>query len=50
VKRNYYVAANVIYLLGVDDTDPAQVDRDTSCAGRRKVPSASIATKRISDI
>lgn len=28
-----YVRADVIYLQGTDDTDPAQVDLDTSCAG-----------------
>lgn len=28
-----YVNADVIYLLGSEDTDPAQVDLDTSCAG-----------------
>jgi hypothetical protein len=28
-----YANADVIYLLGSEDTDPAQVDLDTSCAG-----------------
>jgi hypothetical protein len=28
-----YAKKDVIYLLGTDDTDPAQVDLDTSCAG-----------------
>jgi hypothetical protein len=28
-----YIKADVIYLLGTDDTDPEQVDLDTSCAG-----------------
>jgi hypothetical protein len=28
-----YAQADVIYLLGTEDTDPAQVDLDTSCAG-----------------
>jgi len=33
-----YVAADVIYLLGEDDTDPEQVDLDTSCAGEAEGP------------
>jgi hypothetical protein len=37
LERNY-AAANVIYLLGADDTDPAQVDLDTSCAGEAEGP------------
>jgi hypothetical protein len=28
-----YARQDVVYLLGTDDTDPAQVDLDTSCAG-----------------
>jgi hypothetical protein len=28
----------VIYLLGEDDTDPAQVDLDTSCSGEAQGP------------
>jgi len=32
-REQNYIVANVIYLLGADDTDPAQVDLDTSCAG-----------------
>jgi hypothetical protein len=33
-----YIAADVIYLLGTDDTDPKQVDLDTSCAGEAEGP------------
>jgi hypothetical protein len=33
-----YALADVIYLLGADDTDPAQVDLDTSCAGEAQGP------------
>jgi len=33
-----FVAADVIYLLGEDDTDPEQVDLDTSCAGEAEGP------------
>jgi hypothetical protein len=33
-----YVATDVIYLLGEDDTDPDQVDLDTSCAGEAEGP------------
>jgi len=33
-----YVNADVIYLLGTEDTDPAQVDLDTSCAGEAEGP------------
>jgi hypothetical protein len=33
-----YVNADVIYLLGTEDTDPAQVDLDTSCAGEAQGP------------
>jgi hypothetical protein len=33
-----YASADVIYLLGTDDTDPAQVDLDTSCAGEAQGP------------
>jgi hypothetical protein len=33
-----YVKADVIYLLGTDDTDPEQVDLDTSCAGEAQGP------------
>jgi hypothetical protein len=33
-----YVKADVIYLLGTDDTDPEQVDLDTSCAGEAEGP------------
>jgi hypothetical protein len=32
-REQDYVASDVIYLLGLDDTDPHQVDLDTSCAG-----------------
>jgi len=32
-REHDYVASDVIYLLGLDDTDPHQVDLDTSCAG-----------------
>jgi hypothetical protein len=32
-REQRYATADVIYLLGADDTDPAQVDLDTSCAG-----------------
>jgi hypothetical protein len=28
-----YLKTDIIYLLGTDDTDPAQADLDTSCAG-----------------
>jgi pimeloyl-ACP methyl ester carboxylesterase len=31
--EQHYAQADVIYLLGTDDTDPNQVDLDTSCAG-----------------
>jgi hypothetical protein len=38
-KREHdYVGADVIYLLGTDDTDPAQADLDTSCAGEAQGP------------
>jgi pimeloyl-ACP methyl ester carboxylesterase len=38
-KREFeYVRADVIYLLGADDTDPAQVDLDVSCAGEAQGP------------
>jgi hypothetical protein len=33
-----YVNADVVYLLGTEDTDPAQVDLDTSCAGEAQGP------------
>ena len=33
-----YAKADVIYLLGTDDTDPAQADLDTSCAGEAEGP------------
>jgi hypothetical protein len=33
-----YTKADVIYLLGTDDTDPAQADLDTSCAGEAEGP------------
>lgn len=33
-----YAHADVIYLLGRNDTDPAQVDLDTSCAGEAEGP------------
>jgi hypothetical protein len=33
-----YAAADVIYLLGTDDTDPKQADLDTSCAGEAEGP------------
>jgi hypothetical protein len=33
-----YIKADVIYLLGADDTDPAQQDLDTSCAGEAEGP------------
>lgn len=32
-REAMYVAADVIYLLGSEDTDPEQRDLDTSCAG-----------------
>jgi pimeloyl-ACP methyl ester carboxylesterase len=32
-RESAYVKADVIYLLGADDTDPAQQDLDVSCAG-----------------
>ena len=32
-RERDYAISDVIYLLGTDDTDPAQVDLDTSCAG-----------------
>jgi hypothetical protein len=32
-RESAYAHADVIYLLGTTDTDPAQVDLDTSCAG-----------------
>jgi hypothetical protein len=32
-REQRYAITEVIYLLGADDTDPAQVDLDTSCAG-----------------
>jgi len=32
-RETDYAKENVIYLLGTDDTDPAQQDLDTSCAG-----------------
>jgi len=37
-RETDYVGADVIYLLGTDDTDPAQVDLDTSCAGEAEGP------------
>jgi hypothetical protein len=37
-REHRYVVADVIYLLGADDTDPAQVDLDTSCAGEAEGP------------
>jgi hypothetical protein len=33
-----YALADVIYLMGTDDTDPDQVDLDTSCAGEAEGP------------
>jgi pimeloyl-ACP methyl ester carboxylesterase len=33
-----YANADVIYLLGTEDTDPAQVDLDTTCAGEAEGP------------
>lgn len=33
-----YAKADVIYLLGTDDTDPAQADLDSSCAGEAEGP------------
>jgi hypothetical protein len=33
-----YTKEDVIYLLGTDDTDPAQADLDTSCAGEAEGP------------
>jgi hypothetical protein len=33
-----YANADVVYLLGTEDTDPAQVDLDTSCAGEAEGP------------
>ena len=33
-----YVSEDVIYLLGGEDTDPGQVDLDTSCAGEAEGP------------
>jgi hypothetical protein len=33
-----YATADVIYLLGTEDTDPAQIDLDTSCAGEAEGP------------
>ena len=41
-----YAKEDVVYLLGTDDTDPAQVDLDTSCAGPKpRVRSASTACR-----
>jgi hypothetical protein len=37
-RERDYVGADVIYLLGTDDTDPAQADLDTSCAGEAQGP------------
>jgi hypothetical protein len=33
-----YIKADVIYLMGTDDTDPEQADLDTSCAGEAEGP------------
>jgi hypothetical protein len=32
-RESRYAAADVVYLLGTSDTDPAQADLDTTCAG-----------------
>jgi hypothetical protein len=32
-RESDYAQADVIYLLGLNDTDPEQIDLDTSCAG-----------------
>jgi hypothetical protein len=37
-RESDYAAADVIYLLGTDDTDPDQADLDTSCAGEAEGP------------
>jgi hypothetical protein len=37
-REQDYAAADVIYLLGTEDVDPAQVDLDTSCAGEAEGP------------
>jgi hypothetical protein len=37
-REQDYVAADVIYLQGAEDTDPEQVDLDTSCAGEAEGP------------
>ena len=37
-REQDYANADVIYLLGEDDTDPAQVDLDTSCSGEAQGP------------
>jgi hypothetical protein len=37
-REQDYAGADVIYLLGTEDTDPAQVDLDTSCAGEAQGP------------
>ena len=37
-RESTYVAADVIYLLGEEDTDPEQRDLDTSCAGEAQGP------------
>jgi hypothetical protein len=37
-REQAYMSADVIYLLGTDDTDPAQADLDTSCAGEAEGP------------
>jgi hypothetical protein len=37
-REQDYVGADVIYLPGTEDTDPTQVDLDTSCAGEAQGP------------
>jgi len=37
-RETAYAHADVIYLLGSKDTDPEQVDLDTSCAGEAEGP------------
>ena len=37
-RESDYAKANVIYLMGADDTDPEQQDLDTSCAGEAEGP------------
>jgi hypothetical protein len=37
-RESDYAKADVIYLMGADDTDPEQQDLDTSCAGEAQGP------------